>query len=106
VEEFTSPTYEAVCAYRAAGDSIGAGELLGVVQDTVRKRLNAAGCLPRPRGGDRADGVRSLAQWARDQEITVLDALADLAKGRVPGAFQEPLADPVLQVRNAVRPTT
>jgi transcriptional regulator with XRE-family HTH domain len=102
--ELTAPTYEAVCAYRAAGDSIGAAELLGVVQDTVRKRLNAAGCAARPRGGSRSDGIMSLAQWARDEQITVRDALDDFARGRVPGAGREVLYDdPILQFRNVVR---
>lgn len=94
---------QAVQAYRAAGDAIGAAELLGIHEETIRQRLNQAGCRPRPRGGSNADGVESLASWARKLGIPIDQAVAGAQRGRVPGAFIQQLDDEVLGCRWAVR---
>lgn len=98
-----NPHNQAVQAYRAAGDAIGAAELLGIHEETIRQRLNQAGCRPRPRGGSNADGIESLASWARKLGISITDAVAGAQRGRVPGAFIQQLDDEVLGCRWAVR---
>lgn len=98
------PIVDAVQAYRAAGDSTGAGELLGIHSDGIRKRLNAAGARPRPRGGSNAQGIESLAAWARKLGVPIETAIEAANQGRVPGAFVEELECSVIGVRWAVRP--
>lgn len=93
----------AIWAYRQAGDATGAGELLGIHQETMRQRLNRAGCRPRPRGGSNSEGIESLASWARKLGVPVEQAIDAAAKGRVPGAFVQTLDDPVIGCRWAVR---
>ena len=96
----------AVWAYRQAGDSTGAGELLSCHSDRIRIYLNQAGAQPRPRGGSNRDGIESLASWARKLGVPVATAVAAALAGRVPGAFVQDLECPVIGVRWAVRRTT